>query len=350
MTGTLRRFASALAASCALAATGCGGDSATPAPGGISLTTRAAAALLVAQADAACTGIQPFYWEIGDKTGVQASGTATTTGATAPAATTQMLIASASKWLFGAYVVQLRSGQLSASELQALTMRSGYTNLQYTACLRLVRANQDAETVHQCFTNAHLTGTGTNADQDPSVIGLFDYNGGHFQWLSDSVLGLGGASNATLQSAIASQLGADFTFTYDSPQLAAGVQTSGADYGAFLRKVLGGSLLIGNYLGTSAVCTNPSTCAQAAYTPIPSSESWHYSLAHWVEDDAAMGDGAFSSPGAFGFYPWIDASKTWYGVLARKANSTIGSKDPVAVDSVNCGRRIRKAWLTGAAP
>ena len=29
------------------------------------------------------------------------------------------------------------------------------------------------------------------------------------------------------------------------------------------------------------------------------------------------GDGAFSSPGLFGFYPWIDAGKTYYGVLAR---------------------------------
>jgi len=32
-----------------------------------------------------------------------------------------------------------------------------------------------------------------------------------------------------------------------------------------------------------------------------------------------VGDGAFSSPGAFGFYPWIDRTKTNYGVLARSA-------------------------------
>ena len=67
--------------------------------------------------------------------------------------------------------------------------------------------------------------------------------------------------------------------------------------------------------------------------------SWHYSLGHWVEDDPAVGDGAFSSPGAFWFYPWIDQSKTYYGIVARKDHA--GS----AVDSVNCGREIRKAWM-----
>ena len=46
-----------------------------------------------------------------------------------------------------------------------------------------------------------------------------------------------------------------------------------------------------------------------------------------------------SSPGAFGFYPWIDASKTYYGLVARLA---IGS----ALESVYCGRMIRKAWVT----
>jgi hypothetical protein len=76
--------------------------------------------------------------------------------------------------------------------------------------------------------------------------------------------------------------------------------------------------------------------------PIPPTESWHYSLGHWVEDDPKVGDGAFSSAGLFGFYPWVDASKTWYGVVARMAPAG-------ALDSVDCGRIIRKAWVTGQA-
>ena len=120
--------------------------------------------------------------------------------------------------------------------------------------------------------------------------------------------------------------------------------SSAEDYAPYLRKLLAGSLRMAAALGTNPVCTNPTTCArQAVYTPIPINESWHYSTGHWVEDDPVVGDGAFSSPGAFGFYPWVDASKTWYGVLARRDSSGGG------VDSVYCGRLIRKAWVSGVA-
>jgi hypothetical protein len=226
-------------------------------------------------------------------------------------------------------------------------MRSGYNGLRYASCIKLLRANQDAETVHDCFVADNLGGT--NADFDAGAVGSFYYNGGHFQWLADGALGLGTSNNASLQSTVSAVLGADFAFSYDSPQLAAGIQTSGTDYARFLRKLLAGQLRLGALLGSSAVCTNPSTCPQAQYTPIPSTESWHYSLAHWVEDDPAVGDGALSSPGAFGFYPWIDAGKTTYGVLARHASVSLTGNDPVAVQSVVCGRTIRKAWFSATA-
>ena len=111
-------------------------------------------------------------------------------------------------------------------------------------------------------------------------------------------------------------------------------------YGAFLRRILG-DLVIRDSLGSHAVCTNPSTCPTALYSPVPAAESWHYSLAHWVEDDPTVGDGAFSSAGAFGFYPWIDASKTYYGILARYSVSA-----NAYIQSVQCGRLLRKAWLS----
>jgi hypothetical protein len=303
---------------------------------------RVRAATETANGNASCVAIHPFYWEIGDRNGRLAGGTASTTGAAVPAADTQMLIASASKWIFGAYVVQVRAGQLAANDIAALTMRSGYTGLRYASCIKLLRANQDAETVHDCFVASNLTGQ--NSDFDTGAVGRFHYNGGHFQWLAD--VDLGSANNAALATAISIGLGGGLAFSYDSPQLAAGVQTSGQDYARFLRKILAAELRMHDALGSHAVCTNPATCPDAAYTPIPTSESWHYSLGHWVEDDPAVGDGAFSSPGAFGFYPWIDAGKTVYGVLARHASVSLTGNDPVAVASVLCGRTIRKAWFT----
>jgi hypothetical protein len=326
--------------------TGCGGGGGGSSSGGgtttsTGLTTaqRAAAATQTAASNSDCTAVQPFYWEIGDESGALASGS---NGSNAPTASTPMLIASASKWFFGAYMVQLRSGNLTSADLQALTMNSGYTNFSYDACIELNRAAQDAETVDQCFHANNLQGT--NADLDPNAVGHFYYNGGHFQKYADVDLDLADDNSAQLTGAMASQVGQDIGFSYDSPQLAAGIDITGAEYGVFLRKILSGALLMHDYLGTHAVCTNPSTCATALYTPVPSSESWHYSLAHWVEDDPNVGDGSFSSAGAFGFYPWIDASKTYYGILARY------SLLPGAyMQSVACGRTIRKAWLTGVA-
>jgi hypothetical protein len=110
-----------------------------------------------------------------------------------------------------------------------------------------------------------------------------------------------------------------------------------------LRKLLDGRLRMGAFLGTQAVCTNPLTCSSAVSTPVPPSESWSYSLGHWVESDPAVGDGAFSSAGAFGFYPWIDAGRTFYGLVAREASAGSGAA------SVDCGRLIREAWNTGVA-
>jgi hypothetical protein len=102
---------------------------------------------------------------------------------------------------------------------------------------------------------------------------------------------------------------------------------------------------MGALLGSHPVCTNPLTCGLnvAAYSPVPSTETWHYSLGHWVEDDPIVGDGAFSSAGSFGFYPWIDATKTNYGIVARSAQQGQGYA------SAQCGRLIRKAWTTGVA-
>ena len=137
-------------------------------------------------------------------------------------------------------------------------------------------------------------------------------------------------------------LGDDIAMRFTQPQLAGGVATSAADYAVMLRKFLGGQLHMGKLLGTNAVCTNPTTCKAAVYTPTPRGEDWQYSVGHWVDADRAVGDGAFSSTGAFGFHPWVDATKTSYGVIARQ------TKMPgTGFDSAVCGRLLRKAWKTG---
>jgi hypothetical protein len=282
---------------------------------------RAEAARAAAAADPACVAVQPFYWAIGDAAGVQADGRA---GRRAPGADTTMPVASASKWVYAAYVVQRRHGELSADDVRFLTLTSGYT--EFRVCLR-------RQTVEQC--DRFLSNGRHVAAED----GRFDYGGGHMQ--RHAVLeALGADDAAALAAHVNAALGT--AFSYGQPQPAGGLEATPAQYGAFLQAVVGGRLAMRAALGTHAVCTDPATCATADYSPA-APLPLHYSIGHWVEDDPGA-DGAFSSAGAFGFYPWISADKAWWGLVAR-----VDHRRSAALDSARCGRQIRRAWMTGAA-
>lgn len=219
-----------------------------------------------------------------------------------------------------------------------------------TPAQRATAARQTAEASAACL-DSPLNGRGRI---DPATENRFAYNGGHLQkhavLMGLGSLGPDGLAQA-VQQALAPALGADWRLSYSQAMPAGGGVTSAADYARFLRALLDGRLQLGALLGTQAVCTQPQACpGDAVKTPIPRAERWHYSLAHWVEDDPQVGDGAFSSPGAFGFYPWISADRRFYGVVAREqrrgALSLDGGEKP-AVASVACGREIRAAWLDG---
>lgn len=297
-----------------------------------------------------------FYWEIGDRDLKRASGQK----GTAFTASTNMAIYSAGKWLWGAYVFQKRGGQLTAADKDSLRMQSGYN--QGNACLF-------STTIGNCQSQMN-TYTST-AD----VNNQFYYAGGHFQ---KHAVNMGHSSKTKPQmvTEMRSQLdtpdGADTSvvFTLNSPVMASGHKTTATNYAVFLRKMLSGTLLLsGGALGSDAVCTYPAPsnaqtgrvqCPGAIYSPTAPiqpgvsevdggmNEAWSYSIGHWVETDpvwlAAGGDAAYSSAGAAGFYPWIDQSRTWYGVIARNflTNTSAG-------ESVRCGRQLRKAWITGIA-
>ena len=289
-----------------------------------SAAQRGAAARSTAASNESCRAVRPFYWSIGDAHGVLADGGV---GARAPTATTRMPIASASKLVYAAFVVQQRQGRLTGDDVRLLTFTSGYTH--FRECRR-------GQTIAEC------DAMGRNGEHDPATDGKFAYSGGHME--RHAVLdGLGSLDDAGLARTINETLGT--SFRYLQPQLAGGIATSAADYGEFLRRIVDGQLQMKSVLGTHAVCTNPRTCSTAAESPFTQADV-HYSIGHWVEDDP-QGDGAFSSAGAFGFYPWISQDKTTWGVLARFAPSFNGAKAGAA--SMMCGRQIRAAWASGEA-
>ncbi len=288
----------------------------------------AAATATATSSGNACAAVRPFYWEIGDRGDKLAAGSVPdASGAARYNAGTAMAIASASKWVYGAYVAQ-RHGTLTLADRKHLQMRSGFVGLQSCAGDR---------TVDDCLADAG------NGAYTAAADGLFDYDGGHMEKHA-SLIGLGAMNNAALAAEVQSQIGSDVALAYLQPLLPGGLKMTPDAYGRFLRKMLGGQLRLGALLGDDPVCTNASVCGRdkALYTPVPAAESWHYALAHWVEDDPRNGDGAFSSGGAFGFYPWIDAGKTHYGIVARAVQDGGWA-------SAQCGRLIRKAWSTGVA-
>ena len=284
---------------------------------------RAAAARATAAGSDKCKAVLPFYWAIGGARGVRADGRV---GARAPEASTQMPIASASKLVYAAFIAQRHHGQLTADDVRYLTFTSGYTN--FRNCRR-------GQTIAECDAMR------SNGEHDAATDGRFFYNGGHME--HHAVLdGLGTLDDAGLADAVNAALGT--SFRYLQPQLAGGISTSAAEYGEFLRRIVDGQLQMKSLLGTHAVCTNPQTCATAVETPFKGVDV-HYSIGHWVEDDAD-GDGAFSSAGAFGFYPWISRDETTWGVLARLSFTLNGARAGAA--SLLCGREIRAAWASGA--
>jgi hypothetical protein len=301
--------------------TGGSGENPSEEVDNIPIAIRMAAATQTANSNSVCTNIAPFYWEIGDKDQPLASGS---TGNNSFTADTRISIASVSKWFFGAYVAEKRNGLLSDYDMKFLTMQSGYTSFK-------ICPSSSSATIQSC------SESGDNGLYTAENENKFYYGGGHFErWALEN--GLASMNRAQLDIEYKSVLG-DIGVTFNSPQPAGGMEGSANNYSAFLRRILRKELKISNLLGYSPVCTEPSTCDLALNSPF-SPESNQYSVGHWIEVDPQLGDGSFSSAGAFGFYPWIDSTKTYYGVISRS--------DPTgARTSVNCGRLIRRAFIEG---
>ena len=335
----------------ALLAASCGGGgggtpaAVTPPPPAVigPTATSVSAATTTAQNNALCgASVSPYYWEIGDKSGALASGSIGTGTNGQILATTTLSIASSSKWLYSTYVTQLRgsAAALTANDIDFLHFTSGYSNMGDSSDSSTCPASLNPDTVNQCLTLSNPQGAAFSA-QDPTTVGKFDYDGGHMENHASKFTALGDVVVGSLGQVVGAELGSGVDITYTEPLMSGGVMTSASVYAIVLQHILDGTLAMHDALGSNAVCTVPSATCNAAFTPFPQ-EAWHYSIGHWVEDNAATnGDGAFSSAGAFGFYPWIDATKTYYGILAREQQS--GG----AYASAQCGRLIRRAWITG---
>lgn len=332
--GTPAATTATIVASIALAACGGGGDDASGgAPAEPTLAVRTAAARATAESGSnACAPIGPFYWEVGDAAGPAGSGSVSRAGGRTYLRQTPMAIASASKWLYATSVAEQRRGALTAADVRFLTLTSGYTRFDFCRTTA-------GGTVRDCAE------AGTNGLRTPAADGRFFYGGSHMQQHAAGD-GLDALDAPALGAELRRRLGGALSvLTYERPWVAGGATTTPADYAAVLSGMLSGRFAMGGLLGTSSVCIDPATCPTALFSPIRG-EQGRYSIGHFVESDPAAGDGAYSSAGAYGFYPWIDAGKRWYGLVAREV---VGDEEQGGEASMQCGRQIRAAWIGGVA-
>jgi hypothetical protein len=295
-------------------------------PQWVKASTNRSLILEVAKNHPDCRRIAPFYLEIANKDKIIVSEEI---GGNQFKRETIVPIASSSKWIFAGYVAQKLDGQIDAKAQSALTMRSGYTQFNVSTCIE-----NNFETVEECGMYA------SNTDYTIEHQNRFYYNNGHHQkWAMDN--GLGSMNKTELSGEINHYLGLGPDLDFYSMQLGGGMSLSARGYATFLQALLNNELELAENLGSFSTCTWGQYCPQAVYSPVELPDL--YSLGHWVESL----DGAYSSAGLFGFYPWIDRDKKTYGIISRfSVDFTDGLGYGPGYTSMLCGQALRQAVQT----
>ena len=131
------------------------------------------------------------------------------------------------------------------------------------------------------------------------------------------------------QSQIVDQLGLGVKSVFElpsitNPRASAGAQSTANDYAEILRALLAGELI------TDMNTFRQDRTAQVVFGHRPASLEganldWHYGLGFWREcnkaqwDQACIDDIVMSSPGAFGWVPWIDFTNNYFGLIAMES-------------------------------
>jgi CubicO group peptidase (beta-lactamase class C family) len=278
-------------------------------------------------------GIEHATLLLGDDSGLRLTWTR---GDVAP--DTRVPIASASKWLAGAAIMAVvEEGALTLDDTpqQHLAWASGDGErggmtlrqlLSFTSGLELspidASCKTDRRTTHAACaqeiyetTFVHPPGT------------AFTYGPAHLYVASAMATAATGEDwHALFDTRVADVVGMTDDPAFDGPSLdnpntAGGAKASARDYQRFLQAIVAGELLADSLDEMHADHT-PAPDVELVYTPVPDDYAWHYGLASWREcmtpsfDDACAASRRVSSPGAKGFYPWIDLDTGRWGVLA----------------------------------
>ncbi|MFY0570800.1 hypothetical protein ACN28E_44180 [Archangium lansingense] len=298
------------------------------------LTVYEQAAVDTANASPDCTSLGDFYWEVGN-------GTAKLFGfsrGSTVSETTVMPLASASKWLYASAYVQSKGyANLSAAEKKQLNFTSGHLESGNT----VTSCGDTGTTVSDCYGPSYKD-VSYRLLQD----GNFYYDGGHMQKLALDDMGARlGTGLASVIDWLNGQLGTSLPESNGAVAVAGGFWGSAEHYRVFLQKLLTNQYAMSVRLNADAVPAWPGGPG-VAYTPWVTGQAY-YGLGHWLERELVSGTWkvtGHSSPGAFGFYPWVEAGKSQYMLLARYRANSAGGEGEL---SRACAHDIYKAYTLG---
>lgn len=131
--------------------------------------------------------------------------------------------------------------------------------------------------------------------------------------------------------------------TYDipsieNPRLAGGMHWKGSEYADFIKAFQFGDLL--REETRNRMMTDRIAAADISRSPARENldEEWHYGYGLWLECHHPPFDcdpiSYYSSPGAYGAYPFINTRYRFFGVLARQGKSNTLSEGKAVYDAV----------------
>ena len=122
-----------------------------------------------------------------------------------------------------------------------------------------------------------------------------------------------------------------------NPRVGGGAVSSATDYGVLLQAILSGTYLSGVLDEMEQDRTGPPVVIGSRPSAIDNNNvDFRYALGHWRECERPTWDSSCdnrrlsSSPGAFGWNPWIDFDNGYYGIIAMQEIQVNGDSPPDA--------------------
>ena len=130
-----------------------------------------------------------------------------------------------------------------------------------------------------------------------------------------------------------------------NPRASGGAASTADDYAEFLRALLAGEVVSDIETFRADRTAPPVVIVSRPGAAETNAIDWHYAFGAWREDPAVE---RLSSPGAFGWYPWIDFDRGYFALIAVERLPLFGFSP--AEESVQLGERVRPLIETALAP